>query len=307
MNNNLDNSDKIISLFNNAIILVTTVSGLIISCFNDKNNKLVLIIFFIILIANVFFIFHHIRKIKYINFVEYLFYNPIHRFTLLPKFRVFIEKYHKINKIHILKFNINYLISKNQKYQDTEIGDLIIEYKMTIKNKNLPKEFNLVFGNDYAKDKPIVRAYFSDIETVVTFNEFHHSSYERGLVNDVSISLCNDNLPKSEFELKIIMNYKNSFNFTDDPTDTLVLLPLMFASRIDRINYCVTLKDFNYEELYMSSHEISSKNILGNYSVKTLPNTNEGDMLCKKTELKNISRESAYFFRISVADKNMEV
>lgn len=126
-------------------------------------------------------------------------------------------------------------------------------------------------------------------------------------MNDATISLANDNLPKKEFELKITMNYKNSFNFTNDPTDTLILLPLMFSNKIDKINYRISLLGFDYQELYVSSNEISSKNAFGNYSIKTLPNKIDKNLLCKKTELNNINKESAYFFRISVIDANMEI
>ena len=103
------------------------------------------------------------------------------------------------------------------------------------------------------------------------------------------------------------MNYKNSFNFTNDPTDTLILLPLMFSNKIDKINYRISLLGFDYPELYVSSNEISSKNAFGNYSIKTLPNKIDKNLLCKKTELNNINKESAYFFRISVIDANMEI
>lgn len=305
--NRIEDTDKIVSLINNIVILFTTISGLLISIFKEKINIQMLVAFLVVLLAYIFFMSFHLKKMKYMNFVEFLFYNPTHRFTLLPKFRIFLEKYHKINKIHILNFDINYIITKNDDYKNAEIGDLEIEYKMTIKNRNVPKEFNLVFGNDYTKEKPKVCAYLSGIKTIVSFNEFRHSSYERGLVNDATISLANDNLPKKEFELKITMNYKNSFNFTNDPTDTLILLPLMFSNKIDKINYRISLLGFDYPELYVSSNEISSKNAFGNYSIKTLPNKINKNLLCKKTELNNINKESAYFFRISVIDANMEI
>lgn len=87
--NRIEDTDKIVSLINNIVILFTTISGLLISIFKEKINIQMLVAFLVVLLAYIFFMSFHLKKMKYMNFVEFLFYNPTHRFTLLPKFRIF--------------------------------------------------------------------------------------------------------------------------------------------------------------------------------------------------------------------------
>lgn len=68
--NRIEDTDKIVSLINNIVILFTTISGLLISIFNEKINIQMLVAFLVVLLTYIFFMSFHLKKMKYMNFVS---------------------------------------------------------------------------------------------------------------------------------------------------------------------------------------------------------------------------------------------
>ncbi len=306
MNKWISYLEELLSIIANGISIIASLSGAAISI---KNGVFWLLIpFTIIVFLNGFFLFHYIKKVKYINFIEYLFNNDTHRFTLLPKFRIYIENKKRKNKLHITNLKIKYEISKNEDYSDN-VGDLKIDYVFKIKNKHLPKQYYIIFGNDYAEHKPIIEySLCSSPMASATFTEAKHSPYERGIINEAVIDLEYENLPKQEVELKITLKYTNSFNFSITNTDTLILLPLLYGSRIDEIDYKINLEGFDdYPRLYCNAYKVSRNRDLGkNYEIKDISIDLKGDDLTKTIFLQKPQPESAYYFRIGINEEKME-
>lgn len=306
MDKELSGLEELLSIIANAIAIIISLSGAAISI--KKEAFCLLILFAILIFFNGFFLSQYIKKIKYINFVEYLFNNNVHRFTLLPKFRIYIESKKKKNKLYITNLNVKYEITKNEDYIEN-VGDLQIDYTLKIKNKRLPKQYYMIFGNDYAEHKPIIEySLCGRPMTPAIFIEAKHSSYERGIINEAVIDLEYENLPKKEIELKITQKYINSFNFSVTNTDTLILLPLLYGTKIDEIDYEINLKKFDdYPKLYCNAYKIGRNKKWGeNYEIKDISIDLEGSDLTKKITLQKPQPESAYYFRIGINEEKME-
>lgn len=303
----MDIFEKPMSIIASFLAIITSLLGIIISV--TIECLWIIIPFILITIIVIVFFGHYIKIRKYINFVEFLFNNKKHRFTLLPKLRIYIESTKNKNKVHVTNLNIKYSITKNKNFSDN-IGDLRIEYDMQIENKHLPKQYYVIFGNDYAENKPKIEYSLCNRPLVsVTFHETKHASYERGLVNEAVINFDNDNFPKSEISLKIIHNYINSFNFSETETDTLILLPLLYGNKIDHINYEINLIGFeDYPKLYCDAYEISDKGLLGiDYEIKDVSTYTKDENLSKSISLNNAMKyEGAYYVRIGVSEEKME-
>lgn len=302
----IDMIEKTISIIAGLLTITSSLTSIAISIVMDK-LWLIIPVVFIHSVILIFFIYYA-KKMRYINFVEFLFCNEKHRFTLLPKFRIYIERQNRKNKVHITNLKIKYTITKNNS-SNNNIGDLKIEYDMKIENRHLPKRYYIIFGNDYAKDKPNITYSLCDKPFYsVSFNEVKHASYERGIINEAIINLDYGNLPKKEIDLKIIHSYTNSFNFSETETDTLILLPSLYGNKIDHIDYEINLVGFvDYPELYCNMFEISnSKGIRGEYEIKDINTYKKNDNLLKVISLDSIKYESAYYVRIGVNREKME-
>lgn len=297
--------EGLFSTLANIISIITSISGIIVSI--KLEYFWIIIPFVLIIIFNILFLSHYWKKMKYINFIEYLFNNNNHRFTLLPKFRIYIENKKRKNQIHIKELKIKYIISRNPNYDDI-IADLKIEYQLKIKNKKLPKQYYIIFGNDYAERKPHIEySICNNPMASVTFIEAKHSEYERGIINEAVINLEHDNLPKKEFELKITHSYENSFNFSVTNTYTLILLPLLYGNKIDIINYEINFQEFNdYPEFYCNAYYISQTKKFGkNYDIKDVSTLLKSSNFVKTISLDKIESESAYYFRIGIDQEKM--
>lgn len=300
---------NIISVVASLCTIFTCLSGMAISVTLKRPWYFILlsVTLILVMLCSVFII----RKIRYINFIEFLFCNKTHRFTLLPKFRIHIEKQHKKNKVHLNSMKIKYNITKSDDIAGN-VGNLEIQYELQIKNKNLPRQYYLVFGNDYAQKKPdIIYSIGQGPEAPVFFNEEKHAPYERGLVNDATINLSPENLPKRKnISLKITYRYENSFNFDETPTDTLIFLPALYGRKIEHIEYTISLSGFDaYHELFCNANEISANHpFRGNYEIKTINDQYlvNKDLL-KTIEINNVKDESAYYFSIGVSEDEMGI
>lgn len=300
MNKRLNNLDIILSILANIISIIISLLGVSYSI--SKETFVFLIFFIFIILLNVFNVKYFIYKMHYIKFIEYLFNNDMHRFTLLPKFRTYIEYRHRLNKVHINNLKIEYTISKNGCF-DNNIADLTINYELKIKNYHLPNQYYIMFGNDYAEQKPEIKYSLNDSSMMdATFIEVRHSPYEKGMINEAIINLDYDNLPKKEIKLNIRIQYSNSFDFDTTKTDTLILLPLLFGKKINKIDYKIKFNKFESDMFYCNAYLIGRSSGL-NYEIKDISVD-----LIKKTnlleiKLNNIQLESAYYFRIGT-DKN---
>lgn len=283
------------------ISIVSSLSGIY---FFQKYYWYLIPITFIV-VFNIFCSINYVKKIRYINFIEFLFNNDDHRFTLLPKFRIFLEKKGGENKLHLTNLSVTYIISK-QREAGKNIADLKKEYVLTIPSKGLHKnrleEFHVYSGNDFAKEEPNMTCSINEgNKNSLAFTSPSHESYERGIICDTKIDLSPYNLFEKENKLKITQTYTNSFDFDETPVDTLILLPQLFGTKIDKIDFTVKLEKFSEStEFKWRPLKIVRTNMLGGYTIRNISDGISEDKFCKKVELRDIKPETAYYFRISI-------
>ena len=310
--------EKSLSIIASIASILASLYGAIISL--EKSSMSIAILFIVIILLDVVFLIFNIftsieyfKKIEYINFVEYLFNNDTHRFTLLPKLRMYIENRHLKNKVHIENLRIIYNINRNDLYKNENIGNLQITYLATIENYNMPKQYYVLAGNDYAQKKPTIKYAIShkpikkdDNLMFLNFDVPKHSEYERGMINEATIHLPTT-IPYLNIFLKLVHEYECSFNFSQTPTDTLILLPMLYGIKIDTIDYEIHLNGFeDYDELFCSAFMISNnKKMKPDYRIEDISYMVRGDSLDKKIKLYPKNSELAYYFRIGISKELM--
>ena len=115
----------------------------------------------LLLIGSIAYLYTELKERKdFIGFVEYLFNNSEHSFTLLPKICLTIDRNKEINSLHVRNLTIKYTcdfqrVNLDGIEEDSPICyDDVVEYSYNIENKDIPEEFVCYMGNIYA-DGPI--------------------------------------------------------------------------------------------------------------------------------------------------------
>lgn len=297
---------NIFELISNIVSLFSTIFQFLGNIQADDLKTILIFIVIILLIALIIICNLFIKKNRYIKFTEFLFENDIHRFTLLPKLRMFIESKKLKNELHLLSLDITCNIKRNENFADEEIADLHTMYTLEIENRNLPKVFNFVFGNDYALGKPsILYSIDNGSKAQPLFNQKKQPTYVRGSIGHTTIKFNKENLPKRKFKLEIFITYKESFNFSESKTDTLILLPILYGKKIDKISWNVNFIGFDkIPKFYLSSNSISR--IKKSYSISSAGSETKNEKYSKRIEFEDINtkKECAYYARIGV-EENM--
>lgn len=216
----------------------------------------------------------YLREANYISFIEFLFNNKTHSFTLLPKISLHMHQTKKKNKFHVHELFVHYEIDAKP-YKDSEnpfLGDMTATFNYTIYNdRNFPKYFHLCMGNDYTSDPPDIQIKYGSQHDYISHeaDELPRDKYIITRVRNWQIKLEESNINGSKtFNLSIKIKYKKSFNFDLTAPDIIIFLPKAHGEKIDEVKYVIDLKNFPSYDFRFSCHDIVKRN--GKYEIGDL-------------------------------------
>ena len=138
---------------------VADIVAILVAVISGRSSVLFFAIALLLLIGGIACLWIKLKeRINFINFVEHLFNNTTHNFTMLPKACLARDKSREKSKLSVRDLCITYTcdlskVNIEKLKEDTNIiyGDAV-EYTFIVENKNLPEEFACYLGNMYADD-----------------------------------------------------------------------------------------------------------------------------------------------------------
>lgn len=297
------------------LTLCDVILGIIVSL-TQINLTLKAIIMILIIAPFFYFICSYKKQRDYISFVEYLFHNERHRFSLLPRIRMYMNQFKICNKVNIKELNVDYTID-GKDYQNTEeplCGDVIKTFRFTIDEMKGTK-YTLVFGDDYSFAAPVIKIkYGSQIEyTELAAQEYSSPPYIKSVVRCVKVEINRQIIPqKGTWPLEIRLEYKKAFDFQNVNMDTIVSLPRLFGNRIEKMRYIIKLINYDrnvkyYCFFYKIAKGYNGYEIVNKDCDKRKSSENDGYTEFEAVvPLDNIRKEQAFYFRVGTSNIDKE-
>jgi len=226
--------------------------GAIVVWVQSGNVLISVLCLFIALISIMLYIVstNYLKKTDYLEFIEYLFNNDIHSFTLLPKLSLYLDQNGKTNKFHVKKLSVHYKVDAKP-YKDGDnpyLGDMVAVFEYEIdKKKEIPQYYCICIGNDYATTPPIVELKYG-IQTEYRpqeADELPRDVYIRSRVRCWHIKLEDNFITgKDILNLSLRISYKRGFDFALGTPDIIIFPPKAHAEHIDEAEYNIELNSF---------------------------------------------------------------
>lgn len=237
----------------------------------------------------------------YITFVEYLFDNSYHNFSLLPRIRMYIQRNNIINKIHIKELNVICIIEKNQK-NNYSTSKVIFEFE--ISRDTLIDTYNFVTGNDFSTETPTVKYSYGDKrEREVMMEKPIFAPDTSSVIRVLSLDIEKDKIPLDQptWKLKLEFDYVRLFDFEKMETDTIICLPKVFGEKIDKINYTIIISGYDpNKKFYCNLNKCSINN--GKYIVTKQGVNSQGNAFTTTIYPDSYEKEYAYYFRFGTSN-----
>lgn len=151
--------DKHLEMLFAGVGLIANLVAIILAVIN--NNAILIMLFGLLLlfiITSSFLLLSYQNKLKFLRFVEHLFYNVNNNFDVLPKICLLLDQTNEYNKLDVGSLSIKYIfdfsnIDLTHVSSDSNIEyKSIIEYTIKAKNENIPDRFVVYRGNMYSVD-----------------------------------------------------------------------------------------------------------------------------------------------------------
>ena len=302
---------SLIALIVQIIELIICLWGLI----SDYNLIFFLFLCLLVFSSVVFCVIgiRHYNLLQYVYFIEYLMHNEKHKFVLLPKIKMYLHSQKINNQLKIKEININYDVEyhkpDNPNEVDNLLGDMTIEYKLIIENKNIPDEFNFIYGNDYSKLKQEVSYCYGTNHNYLAMPEKPEqvAPYWRGSLKFYKFGIDRRILPQEgDFEINIIIKCNKAFVFKGLPRDTIICLPEIFSRDIQTINYKLKFSGYGEEIFYCDAYKICKTS--GKFDTIPINYKKIGKNLFEASMYPNdIKGEKAYYFRVGLSETDLEL
>lgn len=228
-------------------------------------NKLFLLT---LLITPIFFVAYILKKYillkEYVDFIEFLMNNNVHKFVILPKIRMYLHSEKINNKIYIQDLTITYNINPSDKQVEGKLfGDAEILYEFAIINNNLPQNYNFIYSNDYSNNNINLGYKFNKNEsyTLAESKTEQIAPYWKGRMRHDTFALDRSKIPQSNiFNMYVKVDCSRLFEFEELGRDTIVSLPKVFSDNIDSIKYIINLEGFSNKKFYCTAKRIYKHN-----------------------------------------------
>ena len=246
------------------------------------------------------------KKKDYITFVECLFDNDYHNFSLLPRIRMYIQKNNIINKIHIVELNVTCIIDG----RESSSSNSKVIFELKISRKTMINTYNFVTGNDFSTETPVVRySYGDESEIPIMLKKPIPFPDKSNLIRVLSLNIDTEKIPQTQptWELKFEFDYIRLFDFEKMETDTIICLPKAFGERIDTINYTIKIVGCDPNKpFYCNLNKCSIAN--GKYDVSEQGVTpqnggnSQNNIYHIAIHPDSYDKEYAYYFRIGTSN-----
>ncbi len=244
------------------------------------------------------------QRCEFLSFIQYLFDNPIHKFNILPKICLLLNKTKETNDIYVRNMSVNYTydmsnINLEAIDENTQIQYLdTIEYCFQAENKKIPEEFVCYLGNMYEKNGfgEISQKHGVQKEYVaVPPPRYTDETRPDSVVQRYSWQLIRENFTKDilvpiSFQLKCLETTKANCN------DTIIIYPRQYAKKIEQIDFGIT---FLCNKKILKKVEVfkiqKDRNSFKHIPVSSIPASNNTAKI--KIKLDSTKYE-AYYFRV---------
>lgn len=185
------------------------------------------------------------ERVEFIEFIEYLFDNNTHKFTLLPKICLALDKERENSSLDVREMNVKYTydmsevnlvpgdVNKKIEYLDK------IEYTLNVVRKKLPKEFCCYLGNMYSIDTNAKISQKHGTQTeyeVVPTPRYRDETYTDSIVQRYSWELRKENITnESTIPISFLLEYKEKARAQSN--DTIIIYPRQYAKEIEKIKF----------------------------------------------------------------------
>lgn len=251
--------------------------------------------------------YRHIQQIRYIRFVEYLISNKPHSFALLPKIRMYLQIAGK-NSIDIGNMCVMYTITSSDENDEKSIlGDMTIEYKIQILNKNLPNKFQFIYSNDASVENTYIGYKFGDEDEYQPLppNVKELKPYWRGTIKLYDIGLEKNKLPQGKYiYLHIKASCNKAFDFYNLGRDTTIFLPMAYGRKIHEVRYEIDVSDFKDRKFYCNAWRIHERKL--KYDRSSIECKRNSNGFVSVFAPSTIHGEQAYYFRIGLSEDDIE-
>lgn len=185
------------------------------------------------------------ERVEFIEFIEYLFDNSTHKFTLLPKICLALDKERENSSLNVREMNVKYTydmsevnlvpgdVNKKIEYLDK------IEYSLNVERKKLPKEFCCYLGNMYSIDTNAKISQKHGTQKkyeVVPTPRYRDETYTDSIVQRYSWELRKENITnESTIPISFLLEYKEKARAQSN--DTIIIYPRQYAKKIEKIKF----------------------------------------------------------------------
>lgn len=273
------------------------------------------------------------KRNDFVNFIEFLHFNSVHKFNLLPKICLKMDCLNRYNKLDLSEMKVTYTYDMREvKTEELEEGQPIeyktkIKYYLKAKNKKLPSEFFYYSGNVYGgeidslyqkqeKEKEDGKEELEGEEggyKLVPHQEKNNGG--RLNVEYRSWKLEKDKKPK-EWSVYPIIFYTKYNEKNRNFKDTVILYPKQYAKNIDKLiikfdflGDKVKIKNIDGYEVKKNNKEFLNIGIFGYNGERKTKNTQqvseniqlksekESDLTVEIKSLNN-TEDKVYYFEL---------
>ena len=245
----------------------------------------------------------------YLQFIEYLFNNENNPFILMPRISLYMRQKKIQNKIHVEKMEVIYNIDAEE-YRESKNplkADVTQVFRLTIRNKSLPKAYNLCIGNAEVKTPPNIRIKYGMQKRYNKINEMKNNrdEFDTAFVRYYRWNLNPAYIPnQNTLPLILKLRYKGSFDFSKKDPHIVIFYPKAYANRIDNVKYTFNFKNFPDGTVFSIKGNIIERQN-NEYKTTEMVDVEVDEALKKVIRFVPIKRrcQSAYYFQLKTMDE----
>ncbi len=224
---------------------IADIIAIFVSITSGKSAIMFIIIAFLLLLGAIIYLWSKLKeRLSFIEFIEHLFNNTTHNFTLLPKICLALDKSKEKSNLCARDLLIKYTcdmsnVKLNGLKEDSVISyDDIVEYSFTVENKKIPEEFVCYLGNMYADDPVEISQKHGSQETfeIVPPPRYTDETRVASVVQRYSWQIKKDCVTHGK-ELPITFRMKYDGSGKPKEWCTFIFYPKQYARRIDNVTF----------------------------------------------------------------------
>ena len=238
--------DKHLEMLCAGVGLIANLVAIILAVIN--NNAILIMLFGLLLlfiITSSFLLLSYQNKLKFLRFVEHLFYNVNNNFDVLPKICLLLDQTNEYNKLDVGSLSIKYIfdfsnIDLTHVSSDSNIEyKSIIEYTIKAKNENIPDRFVVYRGNMYSVDSrtELFQKHGAQENYLpVQPPKSNGKDMVKSAIQRYSWVIEKNYITKGNaFPISFLFHYKEKAKANDN--DYIVFYPIQFAKRIGSLTF----------------------------------------------------------------------